>query len=269
MEDLDYNENDNLVQETDNTSNDTENIDLDDTNHENLDDGTTDGDTDDENLDDTPKNDDASLEDENNNDTDDTLDEDSQVVTLYRTGWSESSGDYWTDEKPTDRMGAKIRLQTPIYYKDDEKPHYNNREAVQTGEVRIDKEGFVIDYDTRERVKFAHPTGEGNPLLMEEQRLDDMWHDIEAMPSDGRKPYDLSPDATDDTESGRNILAARRGDFKEKDGRLITGAKEIYFGNSMIGTENIIHITKEEKLPFKTGIGHLSDVEKEINNPQK
>ena len=207
----------------------------------------------------------------------DVTNDDIREITLYRATKDGAVGAFWSDSKPLDRLSAKTDYQLPIFYEGDtpDKSTYNNRDSVVTGKIKVDGEGYVLNYDTEEPITIPRYSDDGRVLGHERVRYDDRLKDIEVIPSNGMNEANVTPSALNDTcVADRNILApANRRDLIDIDGRLVTGKQEISFANKGMSkaesdavVSQVVRVVETERLGYHSNFAKHMEIERALKS---
>ena len=207
----------------------------------------------------------------------DVTNDDIREITLYRATKDGAVGAFWSDSKPLDRLAAKTDYQLPIFYEGDtpDKSTYNNRDSVVTGKIKVDGEGYVLNYDTEEPITIPRYSDDGRVLGHERVRYDDRLKDIEVIPSNGMNEANVTPSALNDTcVADRNILApANRRDLIDIDGRLVTGKQEISFANKGMSkaesdavVSQVVRVVETERLGYHSNFAKHMEIERALKS---
>lgn len=207
----------------------------------------------------------------------DVANDDIREITLYRATKDGAVGAFWSDSKPLDRLAAKTDYQLPIFYEGDtpDKSTYNNRDSVVTGKIKVDGEGYVLNYDTEEPITIPRYSDDGDKVGYERVRYDDRLKDIEVIPSNGMNEANVTPSALNDTcVADRNILApANRRDLIDIDGRLVTGKHEISFANKGMSkaesdavVKQVVKVVDTEKLGYHSNFAKHMEIERALKS---
>jgi hypothetical protein len=207
----------------------------------------------------------------------DVVNDDIREITLYRATKDGAVGAFWSDSNPLDRLAAKTDYQLPIFYEGDtpDKSTYNNRDSVVTGKIKVDGEGFVLNYDTEEPITIPRYSDDGEKVGYERVRYDDRLKDIEVIPSNGMNEANVTPSALNDTcVADRNILApANRRDLIDIDGQLVTGKHEISFANKGMSkaesdavVSQVVRVVETERLGYHSNFAKHMEIERALKS---